>query len=255
MSDEEEEWTAADEWASWMFPGQYLPRFEDVPKVGSPASRRPLHERIQDLINCLNPETAAPRGLWMFDLRFRTPGDAGDGWGCRITNFELTVDNDLETEDDLMDAARMFLAGQDPSLKTDAIDEATRRAAERDQADWEEVDWEEPAEELKRHGPDWPPDVIHVPPSVFPGDARNLAEAEALVGIHPKHETLEEMPGACIMCGKDELGVIVQRNPDGEIEETRLKCHECGWRVTGGPAQFDERSRLDHPDDEVDWTS
>jgi len=228
-----------------------LIEWSDIPRWARP----PLHERIQEYIDEVNLKKAVRRKPWMADLRLRTPGDAGDGRACRISDFELTVDNDLETEDDLLDAARMYLAGQDLSLKTDAIDEATRRAAERDQADWEEVDWEEAAEELKRHGPDWPPDVIHVPPSVFPGDARTLTEAETLAGTHLKHETLEEMPGPCIMCGEDEVRVTVQRDPDGEIEDTRLKCHECGWRVTGGPVRFDEKSRLDRPDGEVDWTS
>ena len=223
--------------------------WSDIPRWARP----PLHDRIQEYIDEVNPQTAVQRGAWMADLRLRTPGGAGDGRACRLTDLELTVDNDLETEDDLLGAARMFLAGQDLSLKTDAIDEATRRAAARDQADWDEVDWEQMAEDLKRNGPDWPPDVIHVHPSVFPGDARSLAEAEALVGTHPKHGTLEEMPGPCIMCGEDEVRVTVQRNPDGEIEETELKCHECGWRVAGGPVRFEEKDRLDRPDGEVDF--
>lgn len=33
MSDDDPEWSGRDEWASWMFPGSFLPRYEDLPKV------------------------------------------------------------------------------------------------------------------------------------------------------------------------------------------------------------------------------
>jgi len=258
MSDEDE-WTAADEWASWMFPGAYLPRFEDLPKVRGMAPRRPLHERMQEFIDRVNPETATPRGPWMADLRVRTPGDAGDLSGCRITDFELTVDRDLETRDDLADAARMFLAGHVepddwgmPERREDGrpvgyeemVDQLKARREDRpvrDQAEAGDIDWEKAAEDLKRNGPDLTPDVIHIHPSVFPGDARTLAEAEALVGMHPKHETLEELPGPCILCGEDEVYVSVRRDVDGEIVWSQLTCQDCGWKVSSdeeepGPA-------------------
>jgi len=136
-------------------------------------ARPPLHERIQKYIDEVNPQKAIRRGPRMADHRLQAPGAAGDVRGCRITDFKLTVDRNLETRD----------------------------------------------------------------------------------GTHLKHRTLKEMPGACIMCGEDEVRVTVQRNPDGEIEETTLKCHECSWRVTGGPVRFDEKSRLDRPDGDFDWTS
>lgn len=226
-------WTAADEWASWMFPGAYLPRFEDLPKVSWSEARfgKPLHERIQEYIDQVNPQQAAPREAWRPDLRVSTPGDAGEYWAGRITDFTVTVDNDLETHDDLTDAVRMYLAGQQYDLKTEAAEEVTRRTAALEQNERPDIDWEEAAEEMKDHGPDRP-DVIHIHPSVFPGDSRTLAEAEALVGMHPKHETLEELPGPCIMCGEDEVYVSVRRDVDGEIVWSKLTCQDCGWEVT-----------------------
>lgn len=191
----------------------------------------PLHERIQNYIDQVNPQKAAPRDPWMADLRVSTPGEAGDVWAGRITDFTVTVDSDLETRDDLADAARMFLEGQQYDLKTEAADEVTRRTAALEQNERPDIDWEEAAEEMRHHGPDIP-DVIHIHPSVFPGDARTLAEAEALVGTHPKHETLEELPGLCIMCGADEVYVTVRRDVDGEIVWSKLTCQDCGWEVS-----------------------
>jgi hypothetical protein len=224
--------------------------WSDLPRWARP----PLHERIQAFIDEVNPETAAARGPWRPDLRARTRGDAGDYWAGRITDFTVTVDNDLETRDDLADAARMYLAGHVepenwgmPERREDGrpvgydemVDRLNARREDRpvrDQSDLEEFDWEQAAEDLKRNGPDDLPDEAYIHPSVFPGEARTLAEAEALVGMHPKHETLEELPGPCILCGADEVNVSVRRNVDGEIEETELTCRECDWRATGGPA-------------------
>lgn len=231
-ADDEGEWVAADEWAAWMFPGQFLPRFEDLPKVRGAGPRRPLHERMQDVIDCLN-QTGTPRWDWMSDLRLQI--DGGERQNFRITDFEFGLDGECETRDDLADAARMFLAGEDYSIKTEALDEVTRRDAARDQSDWDEVDWEELADDLQKNDDSPFSDEVFIHPSVYPGDARTLAEGEALVGTHPKHETLEELPGPCILCGADEVFVTVMRNPDGDIEETTLNCQECGWRVTGGP--------------------
>lgn len=234
--------------------------------------RPPLHERIEAYLNEIDPRR---RGC-SADFAGRTPGERrgvspssvrmkwlyeDDGFAAvpddssykafgpdvTVSDFGVTIHRDVDTEDDLLDAARMFIGSHKPS----GIYESGE--VERGQADWDEVDWEKAAEDLKRHGPDDLLDEVYIHPAVFPGDARSLAEAEALVGTHPKHETLEEMPGPCIMCGEDEVRVTVQRNPDGEIEETDLKCHECGWRVTGGPVRFEEADRLDRPDGEVDW--
>jgi len=231
--------------------GGLFEHLETVPQWGF---RRPLHERIQDLIDELNPETAAARGPWMPDLRLRTPGETGDYWAGRIADFTVTVDNDLETRDDLADAARMYLSGHVepddwgmPETREDGrpvgydemVDRLNARREDRpvrDQTDWEEYDWEQAAEDLERNGPDDLLDEVYIHPAVFPGDARTLAEAEALVGTHPKHETLKELPGPCILCGADEVNVSVVRNIDGEIELTELTCRECDWRSTGGPA-------------------
>lgn len=214
--------------------------------------RPPLHERIQNYIDQVNPQKAAPRDPWTADLRVSTPGDAGDVWAGRIKDFTLTVDNDLETRDDLADAARMYLAGhvepddwgmperredgrpvgyEDMVDRAKARREADRLASPLDQADRDHIDWEKAADEMRHHGPDIP-DVIHIHPSMFPGDARTLGEAEALVGTHPKHETLEELPGPCIMCGADEVYVTVRRDVDGEIVWSQLTCQDCGWEVS-----------------------
>lgn len=68
MVGDEEEWTAADEWASWMFPRQFLHR-----ELGLGP---PLHERIQVFIDQIDPD----RGPRSRDLRAQTPGDAGHGY-------------------------------------------------------------------------------------------------------------------------------------------------------------------------------
>lgn len=223
--------------------------------------RRPLHERIQDLIDELNPQKAAPRGAWMPDLRLRTPGDAGDVWAGRVTDFTVTVDSDLETRDDLEDAARMYLAGHVepddwgmPERREDGrpvgydemVDRLKARREDRpvrDQAEAGDIDWEKAAEEMEHHGPD-PLGEVYIHPSVYPGDARTLGEADALVGMHPKHETLEALPGPCIMCGEDEVYVTVRRDVDGEIVWSELTCQDCGWEVSS-----DEEE--DRPADEV----
>jgi len=254
MPEPDEEWTAADEWASWMFPGAYLPRYEDLPKVDTGFSLRPpLHERIQALIDEIDPRREACSG----DLRGRTPGETrrvspssvrmkwlyeDDGFAAvpddpsyRTFGPEVTV-GDIEDEDDLLDAARMFVAGQEHELKTEAVDEVTRRTAALNQ-DPDHVDWEEMADDLERHGPDDLMDEVYIHPSVFPGDARTLGEAEALVGMHPKHETLEELPGPCILCGADEVYVTVRRDVDGEIVWSELTCQDCGWEVNSDERQ------------------
>lgn len=196
----------------------------------------PLHERIQAYVDEVNPETPGGRGPWMADLRVSTPGEAGDFWAGTITDFELTVDGDRDHREDLTDATRYYLADHGVDVDVD------------------EPDWEAMAEDLERNGPDSPfPDDLTPHQSIYPGEARTLAEGEALVGTHPDHETLEELPGPCIMCGKDEVYTTVQRNPDGEIEETELKCDECGWRVSGGPLRLDEKERLNPYGDHVDW--
>ena len=230
------------------------PLFQQLETVSVPgwAYRKPLHERIQEYIDQVNPQKAAPRDPWTADLRVSTPGDAGDLSGCRITDFELTVDRDLETRDDLADAARMYLAGHVepddwgmPERREDgrpvgyeemvdrakARREADRLASPLDQADRDHIDWEKAADEMKHHGPD-PLREVYIHPAVFPGDARTLGEADALVGMHPKHETLEELPGPCIMCGEDEVYVTVRRDVDGEIVWSELTCQECGWEVS-----------------------
>lgn len=201
----------------------------------------PLHERIEQYLEEFKSNTGCPGYPWAADLRVSTPGETRDYWAGTVTDFELTVDGDLEERDDLLDAARMYLESM--SHRDVDVDGAGADAGDVDERD--EVDWEAMADDVVKHYDDPFPDVVRLHESVFPGDARSLAEAEALVGTHPKHETLEEMPGPCILCGEDEVHVTVERNPDGEIEETKLKCHECGWRVTGGPLRFEEKHRLD----------
>lgn len=156
--------------------------------------RRPLHERIQEYIDSLSGDS----GPWMADLRVSTPGDGRDFWPGRLTDFRVSVDRDLETRDDLEDAARMYLDAHRASTWS-----ATARADER-----------EP---------------------------------------EPDHEEIARLPKGCLVCGEEDLQVQVTWEND-EIERTRLRCQECGWTVTGeGPVRYDDKVRLERPDDEVDW--